>query len=347
MKKSKTNLKNPTPVQLPSGSWRCQVMVNGRRVSVVDADPAVAHAKALALKQGLIQQDKTPSAMTVGDAIDRYIESKDAVLSPATVAGYRRIRANALPELMEVRLPALTPEMVQRAINRMAKEKSPKSVRNAHGLLSAAMAAYYPNLVLRTTLPQKERYDITIPSMDDAGAIIAAARGTKEELPVLLAIWMGLRMSEIRGLRWPDIDGKILHIRRALVDEGEKTTKTYTSSRDLPIPEYIRDLLAACPRTEEHVVPMTRRAIYARFQRLCKKAGVQHYRFHDLRHINASVMLALGVPNRYAQERLGHATDNMLKTVYQHTITAEQERVSEEIDSFFDSKLHTILHTEK
>lgn len=58
-------------------------------------------------------------------------------------------------------------------------------------------------------------------------------------------------------------------------------------------------------------------------------------------------MLALGVPNRYAQERLGHATDNMLKTVYQHTITAEQERVSEEIDSFFDSKLHTILHTEK
>ncbi|MBM6870885.1 hypothetical protein H6B27_09695 [Pseudoflavonifractor phocaeensis] len=58
-------------------------------------------------------------------------------------------------------------------------------------------------------------------------------------------------------------------------------------------------------------------------------------------------MLALGVPNRYAQERLGHATDNMLKTVYQHTITAEQERVSEEIDSFFDAKLHTILHTEK
>ena len=43
-------LTNPTPVQLPSGSWRCQVMVNGKRISVVDDDPAVAHAKALALK---------------------------------------------------------------------------------------------------------------------------------------------------------------------------------------------------------------------------------------------------------------------------------------------------------
>ena len=47
-------LKNPTPVQLPSGSWRCQVMVAGKRISVVDDDPAVAHAKALALKAGLI-----------------------------------------------------------------------------------------------------------------------------------------------------------------------------------------------------------------------------------------------------------------------------------------------------
>ena len=44
-----------------------------------------------------------------------------------------------------------------------------------------------------------------------------------------------------------------------------------------------------------------------------QKAGIQHYRFHDLRHINASVMLALGIPNKYAEERMGHATDNMLK----------------------------------
>ena len=48
-------LTNPTPVKLPSGSWRCQVMVNGRRVSVVDQDPEVAHANALALKAGLLQ----------------------------------------------------------------------------------------------------------------------------------------------------------------------------------------------------------------------------------------------------------------------------------------------------
>lgn len=81
-------LTNPTPIRLPSGSWRCQVMVNGRRISVVDPDPEIAHAKALAIKAGLIQKEKPLQSMTVGDAIDRYIESKDGVLSPSTVSGY-------------------------------------------------------------------------------------------------------------------------------------------------------------------------------------------------------------------------------------------------------------------
>lgn len=344
---AKKKLTNPTPVKLPSGAWRCQVMVQGRRISVVDDDPEVAHTKALAIKNGIVQEAKAPAAMTVGEAIDQYIESKDSVLSPSTVAGYKRIRKNALQELMPLRLPALTQEAVQRAVNKMAREKSPKSVANAHGLLSAALEMYYPDFRLRTTLPQKRRYEISIPSDSDITAIIAEAEGTKNELPILLAIWLGLRMSEILGLKWEDVDGDILHIRRALVDEGEKGTKTYGSQRDLPIPDHIKSLLERAPRATERIVPMTRRTLYWQFQQVCKRAGVQHYRFHDLRHINASVMLALGVPNKYAQERMGHATDNMLKTVYQHTMTAQQAEVARKVDDYFSQKLHTKLHTKK
>ena len=120
-------LTNPTPVRLPSGSWRCQVMVNGQRVSVGDEDPEVAHAKALALKAGLLQKEKPVQSMPVGETIDRYIESKDGVLSPATIRGYKKIRKNDLQELMGVKLPELRQERVQRAVNQMAKEKSPKA----------------------------------------------------------------------------------------------------------------------------------------------------------------------------------------------------------------------------
>lgn len=344
MAQNPSRLKKPTPVQLPSGSWRCQVMVSGQRISVVDPDPAVAHAKALAIKAGIIHQAKSPQDMTVGEAIDRYIESKDAILSPATVAGYKRLRDHSLQDLMGVRLPMLTQEAVQRAVNKMARNKSPKTVRNAHGLLSAALAVYRPDMVLRTTLPQKRRYEAAVPSGEDVKAIVAAARGTTEELPILLAVWLGLRMSEILGLKGEDVDGTILHIRRALVDEGEKGTKTYGSQRDLPLPDYIRGLMD--PQPGEYLVKLTRRALYVRFQAICKRAGVQHYRFHDLRHINASVMMALGVPNKYAQERMGHATDNMLKTVYQHTMSAQSIETAQQVDAYFINILHTILHTD-
>ena len=339
-------MKLPKAKKLPSGRWNIQVMVDGKRVSFTAMTEREATAKAAAYKAGLAQKKKSPTVMTVGEAIDRYIESKDGVLSPSTVAGYKRIRKNNLQELMPIKLPALTQEIVQKAVNKMAKEKSPKSVANAHGLLSAALEMFYPDFRLRTTLPQKKRYEISVPSDSDISAIVSQAKGTKDELPVLLAIWLGLRMSEVLGLKWEDVDGDILHIRRALVDEGEKGTKTYGSQRDLPIPKYIKEMIEKSPHASDYIVPMTRRTLYCRFQSLCRKAGVQHYRFHDLRHINASVMLALGVPNKYAQERMGHATDNMLKTVYQHTMSAQQAEVAKKVDDYFSQKLQTKLQTD-
>lgn len=341
-------LSRPRPVELPSGRWRCQVMVSGKRIDVIEDDPAVAHAKALAVKAGLLEEKKPVKELTIGEAIDRYIESKDAVLSPSTVAGYKRIRKNVMQDLMPVRLSALSQEHVQRSINRMVKDgRSPKYARNAHGLLSAALAEYKPDMVLRTTLPQKERYEVSIPSNEDIGKIIDAVRGDDIELPVMLAIWLGLRMSEILGLCWSDIDGNILHIRRAKVDEGTKTTKTFSSQRDLPIPAYIGSLFAQTENCGEYIIPLSRRALYSRFQVVCKRAGVQHYRFHDLRHINASVMLAIGIPDKYAMERMGHATNNMLKTVYQHTMSSQREEVATAVNSYFEQFLHMNLHTDK
>lgn len=332
-------MKIPTAKKLPSGNWNVSVMVDGKRVSITAPTKKEAEKEAAKLKSGA-KVVKTAGYMTVGDAIDQYIESKNAVLSPSTIAGYQRIRKNALQGLMPINVANVTQNMVQREINSMAREKSPKSVRNAHGLLSAALAEIRPDFVLRTTMPQKQRYDVAIPTDEDVQKILKAVRSHRDEIPILLAVWLGLRMSEILGLKWSDIDGNVLHIRRALVDEGEKTTKTYSSQRDLLIPEYIKSLLETAPHTSEHIVPVSRRSLYARFQVICKHAGVQHYRFHDLRHINASVMLALGVPNRYAQERMGHATDNMLKTVYQHTMKEEQIAVAQKVDAYFEQKVY-------
>ena len=90
MRNKAKKLSDPRPVELPSGKWRCQVTVDGARKSVIDNDPEVAHIKAMAIKAKMVEAATQPRCITLGQAMDRYIESKDTVLSPATVAGYVR-----------------------------------------------------------------------------------------------------------------------------------------------------------------------------------------------------------------------------------------------------------------
>lgn len=88
---------------------------------------------------------------------------------------------------------------------------------------------------------------------------------------------MGLRQSEILGLEWRDIDGDTLKIRRAIVlgEDGptQKGTKTYSGTRPLHIPAYIRELLDRQPRSGDRIVNMTGKSIYSGFSRICEKSG--------------------------------------------------------------------------
>ena len=341
-------MKLPKAKKLPSGSWNVQVMVDGKRVSVTASSEKEAVAKAAEIKAGL-KEKTVSSSMTVGAAIDRYIESKDTVLSPSTINGYKKLRKSVLQSIMDLNVSSLTSERVQRVVNQMARDKSPKYVRNAYGLFTAAMAEYFPDRAFRVTLPQKKAPDIQIPTMEQIIEIHNASKGSRFELPFLLAVWLGLRTSEIRGLTWDCIDGDVLTIKQALV-EGEdgpklKPPKTYSGNRRLKIPPYIKKLLDDTPHKGQYVVPYTRSAMYNRLRRTCERLGLPHYRFHDLRHMNASVMLSLNVPDKYAMERMGHSTNNMLKTVYQHTMSEKSAQVANLVDSFFEEKLQTNLQT--
>ena len=346
-------MKLPKAKKLPSGRWRVQVMVDGQRKSIMGDTEKEAIAEAVAVKAGLkeAQSESKVSRLTVGDAIDKFIESKDSVLSPSTIQGYKKIRKNDLQDIMGVKLYLLTQEAVQRSVNKAAREKSPKSVKNAHGLLTAALAVYRPDLNLRTTLPQKQKYEAKIPELDEVRQIIEASKGNEIEVPILLAVWLGLRESEIRGLTWDCIEGDMLHIKQAIVDgengPTQKGTKTYSGDRWLRMPEYVKNAIEAQKHSGDHIVKLSGRAIYMRFSRLCAKLGLPHYRFHDLRHAAASIAMSIGVPNTYTQKRMGHKTDNMLKTVYLHTIRSMEDHYADAIDQEFAKILHTNLHTQK
>lgn len=337
-------MKLPKPKKLPSGQWFIQVMVDGMRKSRAFDTKQEALYWASGLKTKSIEDSRSPRRLSVGEAVDRYIETKSAVISPSTVSGYKQIRRTLMPEIEKIQLQDLTQDDIQRWVNHMVKaKKTPKTVMNAHGLLSATLDKYRPDFRLKTTLPQRVKPDIMIPTEEETRAIMKTAEGTKYELPIALAVWLGLRQSEILGLKWTDIDGDTLHIRRAIVmgDDGpvEKGTKTFSGTRDLHIPPHIMELLNREDNKSDHIVDMSGKAIYSGFSRICAKAGVRHFRFHDLRHLNSSLMIPLGIPDKYAMRRMGHATDNMLKTVYQHTIREKEIEYDKKLESYLEQIL--------
>lgn len=333
-------MKLPEPKQKENGKWIIQVQVDGKRRSKEFETKEEALYWASGIKTGHKEATRKPSSLTVEKAIEKYIETKSAILSPSTVRGYKGIKESRIEEIKTTQLSDLTQDKIQRWVNSLSRSHSPKTVANAHGLISAVLREYHPDMVLHTTLPQKVRPDIQIPTEAELIRIIDSARGTRYELPITLAIWLGLRQSEIVGLTWSCIKGDILQIRQAIVmgEDGptQKGTKSYSGKREIRLPPYIQNLLADQPRDNEFIVNLSGKAIYSGFSRICEKAGVPHFRFHDLRHANASVMLAVGVPDKYSMKRMGHATNNMLKTTYQHTIKEKELAFDQTIDAEFE-----------
>ena len=330
--------------KLPSGSYRVRVSVDGKRVSVTAATEDEAMYQALLLKAG---RKKAPGDLTVGDCIDEYIKSKENVLSPATIEGYKRSKKNNLAELCGIPVSDLTGLDIQKHINQLALTKSAKTVCNAHGLLVAVLNVYAPDLRVRTTLPKVQKKFKQLPAVE---TVLAAVVGTDIELPCLLAMWCSLRMSEIRGAKLSDIKDGILTVHNTIItvagEHIEKdSTKTIESARQIRLPQRIQSLIAALPPEQVYLTPLTGQALYKRFSRLLKHNGIEHISFHDLRHLNASVMLALGIPDKYAMERGGWASPNIMKSVYQHTFSAERQAADNKIDSYFEALLDTKTDT--
>lgn len=336
-------MKIPKARQLPSGTWFIQLRLNGESIPINADTEKECVAKAMAIKAGIAKAKKAPSKETLAEACDAYIADCE-LLSPSTIAGYKRLKNNTFQSLMPRQLSSISNEAINREIRAMVKAgKSPKYISNAVGLLRPVLKQFYKDFELDIQMPQKKKTKLPMPSDDDIKAIMQAAKDTEMELPILMGVWMGMRMSEIRGARYCDIEGNRLHICRAIVDDVdgnpvEKDPKTYSGDRRVEIPAYIQSLLPG-GEPNETIVKLSRQAIYKRFSRILEKAGVQHYRFHDLRHANAAAMIRLGINAKYAMERNGWATDYMYKQVYGYIMDDKMQEEAIRIDSYFQDKL--------
>lgn len=325
--------------KLPSGNWHCRPYLgkdeNGKHIygSVTAPTKKQAEHEAALLT---IQKDKTPE-ITVGEAVNRYIEAKEVILSPKTIREYKAIRKRVFQGIMGLQIKDLTNERMQIAVNQYAATVSSKTVKNAVGLVTASLALFAPDFRLRVSFPRASKAPLSVPQESQIKALIEGAREPLKTA-ILLAAALGLRRSEICALTWADLDTKKkkLTVNKAIVMTPEggwqtKGTKTESGTRTLDVPPFLMDHLKQLPREGERIIQVTPDGITYRFITLRKKHGLD-IRFHDLRHYYASLLLALGIPDKYAMQRMGHATPNMLKNVYQHLMQDKQQEVTNAIN---------------
>lgn len=347
--------KLPTPQKLPSGMYRCQVMVGGKRVSVVDESPAVAQAKAVALKNGLIEKAaKKEAFLSLSDAIDEYIAMKEGSLSPSTVRGYETVKKHRFSALMGRDVHSITKADVQAVVSKEAQIVSPKTVYNAYGLIRPVLKDHNVD-VFGVKLPQRVKPNKRYLQPDDVGKLIEAAKGDPCEIEILIAVWMGMRRSEISGLCWDcvDFERSALTVRRKMVPNKENKwvlvdgAKNESSQRTVPCPSYIMDKLKAIysPGKEGRVFSGHPDNLRRRVHAVCKKAGITDTTVHGLRHTNAAVMKSLGVDDAHAMARGGWKTEATYKQTYSYVFDGRAKSADDQIDGFFE-KLHTDLHTD-
>lgn len=337
--------------KLDSGNWRCLVYVgkdsNGKRKYESVTAPTKKEAEYRAAEIAYTRKQKTvPENMTLTEAINKYIESKENILSPSTIAGYKVVQRNRFQGLMQLKLKNIDSEKVQLAINADAKEHSEKTLRNALGLVKTVLSVYAPDTKLNIALPMREKFEPNTLTVEQIGVLLKAIQGDVAELPILLALWLGLRASEVAGLTWDcyNAEEKTLHIRQALVldDNRErilKSTKTTNSKRVVSLPDYICDKINELPKGshDEFIITITTQLARRRLQKICEENGLPKIRFHDLRHANASIMLLLGVPQKYAMERGGWSSPQTMERIYQHTFKDEKKNVDENINNYINN----------
>lgn len=329
---------------LPSGTKRIRISYTDeygkyRNKSVSGKTEKEVIRKAMEIEEEL-KRGRVTDDITVGEAVREYIELCRPSLSPTTIQQYESMLKNRFESISHLSIDRLSDRTIQLWINDMIERGlTPKTVKNTYALLIPAMSKHThrtPDVVL----PKVSAYIHKYPEDDDVAKIVSAAKGTPIELPIILAAYGGMRMSEILGLKWTDIqeDHIIVQRARVYVDgvEVDKTTKSSAGTRYLPLFDPIRDALGRTERKGEYVINRTSRSIKKRYETLLKNLDLPPYRFHDLRHHAASVGAKLGIPDQYMMQFIGHSTVNMLRR-YQHQMTAATSHFATDLNKYYSA----------
>lgn len=300
------------------------------------------------------------SDMLFADYLLEWLEIAKGRLAIATYSSYTSIIKNPLEPYFrkkKLTLRELEARHLQMFYSEMLKKVKSNTVIHYHAVIHSALKyavktdMLVQNVADKVDRPKKNDFQPVFLSADEMQEMFEALRGTKLELPVLVAAFYGFRRGEVMGLKWDAIDFErgTISIKRTIttvMEDGvyreveQQSAKTKSSLRTLPLVGSFREIFMQVKEAQElnkkicgncynyeydgfvFVDEMGYRMrldyLTSEFPKFLKRHGLKRMRFHDLRHSCASLLLANGVPLKHIQEWLGHSDFTTTANIYAH-----------------------------
>jgi integrase len=355
-----------------NGGWSAQYTVHtaeGRKRKTLYGktrqEVAAKLARALSDREGGLIFDA--EGLKLGEYLGRWLEdSVKGTVRNTTYERYEQItRMHIVPMLGAIKLKALTPTHVRGLYKEKLSSLSPRTVQYIHVTLHKALKqAVSDGLIPRNATeavkpPQVRREEIRPLTPEQVKMLLDAASGDRLEALYVLAVHTGLRQGELLGLKWDDIDlqARTLQVRRALTTakggprlaapktKGSRRRVSLTRVAAQAFKGHLERQLEEIDRAgslwqenglvfaSETGAPLDRRDLTSRqFKPLLERAGLPHFRFHDLRHTCATLLLTQNVNPKVVSEMLGHSSIAITLDTYSHVLPNMQDSAARALE---------------
>lgn len=325
------------------------------------------------LEKGIDLQ--TQAKLTFGEWLTTWMDNyKKMQLRLATWENYERsIKKHIIPGLGDIPLGNLNTNDIQMLYNKMRNNKSASAtIRRNHQIVNSCLAQAVKNRLISwnpataVTLPKLETKQIKAMNKEEMNAFIDAIETEVLRAALLTLLGTGLRLGEVLGLRWQDVDlrKKTINIVQALVRTKSKglimeNPKTEKSKRLLPIPKEIAVAIRlhrikqgkikqhAKENYEDHDLifstksgkPINPRFLTKKFYEARERAGISNdINLHALRHTYATRLLEEGENLKTVSELLGHTDISTTGNTYAHVMPEIKRNASDKMNNLLMKK---------
>jgi integrase len=339
---------------------------SGKQHHVYAKTKKKAEIKLEELKERIARGEVVSERMTVGAYLERWLEGIQKRRSWNTWCSYRYlVRDGMVPYIGKIQLGKLSPHHVQQMLEKAkAAGMGPATVNRVRSALRSALSQaeregyVYRNVAKLTEPAKEEREEVKPLTADEIARLRARVKGHRLEPLVEMALGSGLRISELLGLRWEDVDleRSMLECRVQLQRPHRQwelvPLKTKKSRRKVKLPPFAVAALRAWRNqhrqerlqagtwqnewglifTTESGRPLYYQHITYAYTRYAKRLRLSAHHFHALRHTYASLLLAEGVPLHEVSRSLGHSNIQTTMDIYGHLYEEGNDRAAEAID---------------